>query len=351
MSIAEGVRRGFLHIPKTAGTSVVESLFASAPSHRVSPYRYDRAIFGSFSDFQRLHGSLSDLILLEPGERLREWDVVAGHFCLQTLLDAFDSSEIFCLFREPRARLLSHFWYWFSFSEERHRNWSPFDVSRVPSDRGWLAFLTDSTLASQTDNIAFRLLLAGHPLIRGDDFLDAATIDHLIPVAFEAIDQLGHVDIIDGVTDFWPGLSSFIGVNLEPRELNVTTAADRRFSWGSAMDLEASEALLLRTAADRQIWSYVAERTVDHKDLETLADAVFMKQLAKVAADGAGVTRLPSEGKGARPEADLTDEIEQRDEMIAALTNRVEALERSRAWRLTAPVRRLTALRSRLSRH
>ncbi len=43
-------------------------------------------------------------------------------------------------------------------------------------------------------------------------------------------------------------------------------------------------------------------------------------------------------------------EIERRDEMIAALTNRVEALERSRVWRLTAPVRRLAALRGRLSR-
>jgi hypothetical protein len=343
-------RRAFLHIPKTAGTSVVHSLFASVPARRVSPYRFDRTVFGSFSDFERLEGPVSDLILLEPGERLREWDVVAGHFSLQTLLGAFDSSEIFCLFREPRARLLSHFWYWFGFPEELHRSWSPYHASRVPSASGWLAFLTDSSLASQTDNIAFRMLLAGQPLIREDSFLEAATMDQLIPAAFEAIDQLGHVHIIDGGTDFWPGLSSFVGVNLEPRQSNVTTTAGRHFSWESAIDLEASEALLLRTFADRQIWSYVAERTVNHENLEMLADAVFMKQLAKVAADGAGMTRLPSGDNGARPEADLAGEIERRDEMIAALTNRVEALERSRAWRLTAPVRRLTALRGRVSR-
>ena len=40
----------------------------------------------------------------------------------------------------------------------------------------------------------------------------------------------------------------------------------------------------------------------------------------------------------------------QRDATIQALTNRVEALERSRVWRWSAPIRRLAGLRSRLPR-
>ena len=41
----------------------------------------------------------------------------------------------------------------------------------------------------------------------------------------------------------------------------------------------------------------------------------------------------------------LYEAVEQRDEAITALRNRVDALERSRVWRLTAPARRLAGLR------
>ena len=44
----------------------------------------------------------------------------------------------------------------------------------------------------------------------------------------------------------------------------------------------------------------------------------------------------------------LYEVIEQRDEAIVALQNRVDALERSRIWALTAPLRRLAGLRSKL---
>lgn len=46
----------------------------------------------------------------------------------------------------------------------------------------------------------------------------------------------------------------------------------------------------------------------------------------------------------------LYETIEQREAEIVALANRVDALERSRVWKLTAPARRLAGLRSKLSR-
>jgi hypothetical protein len=244
----------------------------------------DRTVFGSFNEFERLPSDSYVRILQGDGAKLDRWDVVAGHFALPTLRESYDLTEIFCLLREPRARLLSHFWYWLSFSEQQHRIWEPYAASQVPQSQGWYGFLTDPSIAASTDNIVLRLLLAGHSDIPVDGFIDHSCLMNLAERAISVVDEMGYVGVTDCDSDFWTPLTTFLACPLVPTHVNETDGGMLTYRWSDAFSSDSIRALDMRTAGDSEVWRHVARRTFPSESIMMVSDASFCTQLVKVAA-------------------------------------------------------------------
>jgi hypothetical protein len=85
-------RIAFLHIPKAGGTSMLSALSAHFPEHKICP--------------ERLNG-LGDW----PSAKLSEYDLFAGHFVFDALSLVPDPKVTFTMLREPKARMLSWYYY------------------------------------------------------------------------------------------------------------------------------------------------------------------------------------------------------------------------------------------------
>src|SRR5271156_2805263 len=104
----------FLHIPKSAGSSIHSALEAALPAGSLAPQRTDSWLFCGFNDFELLRPEARSLIAanLPEVQSLGRSRAVSGHFSLTTLLQIADQSSIATVLREPRARLLSLYTYW-----------------------------------------------------------------------------------------------------------------------------------------------------------------------------------------------------------------------------------------------
>ena len=272
-------RLGYLHVPKTAGTSVSSAIRAvvetpadtdPADTDPVAPFVMDTTLFGGFSDFERMptgHGVFRG----DPAD-LAAYDAVLGHFAVSTLLAGRRPDDLLALFREPRARLLSLYTYWRSWPETKHASWDPYDASRAAARLDWPDFLSEPAVAAQVDNAATRLLLAPHALIPDDGFIAAEHATQLLDDARAAVDRLGHVDVIERGDACWSDLSAWLGADVRiGRER--TTGDERRLDPATHFTARSEELLSARTALDTEVWRQAARRHgLDDTELDRLAD-------------------------------------------------------------------------------
>jgi hypothetical protein len=313
-------RVAFLHLPKSAGSSVRSAITAAAGDDRVAPFQLDRTLFGGFDQFDRVAPHASSVVLTGTADQIAPYPVALGHFALSTLTPVFDTADMFALLREPRARLVSHFSFWRSWTAEQHAVWAPYAGSRVPAERGWGGFLTDPEVASQVDNLMVRLLLCPDPRIPADGFIESDLIDELAGEAIDQMATLGHVDIIDHGPGFWAGLSAWLDTELVPVRENATPAGTAHTDWPREITATSEQALALRTRGDRLIWNTVALRTRSPAQVAALADAAYLSQIARVAQQP---TQQPTQPPD-QPPVDLRP-ISRTRRLIAAATRRASS--------------------------
>jgi hypothetical protein len=252
-------RIAMLHIPKSAGNSVATALHEVLPHHTWSPYVFDPSLFGSMRD-EPIPERQVGQVLPDPS-MLRQYGAATGHFSLPTLLAAFDPADIVMLVREPRARLLSHYQYWRGLGESHRDDLNTWSITAKATQLHFGEWIVDPETAYQTDNILVRTLLAGHPAIPDDDFIDPDDLRLLTPLARRAARSLGWVDVIERGAEMWDGLGQRVGSELARSSLNKTEhRAELPTDASVLFEPSTVSALYDRTVADALIWHDAAER-------------------------------------------------------------------------------------------
>jgi len=292
-------RIGYLHVPKAAGSSVVDALRRAVLAEggragrpvEICPQVIDRTLFGGFDRFELVAPPQRRMIHTGPPEDLARFDVVVGHFATSSLLAGRRHGDLAVVLREPRARLLSHYAYWSGFSEAEHAGWDPYDASRRAAACSWSEYLLADDLAAQTDNVAARLLVGPHARIPPDGFIAEDDLDAVLADALSMLGRVGFVDAVEHGAEGWERLGRWAGLELDVGRRNVT-ALDEVASarWGDAESVDAMAALAARTAVDRQLWLAAMRRhgpVRDLAELELEGDRIAVDQLRKLTRGGA----------------------------------------------------------------
>ena len=277
-------RFAFLHVPKTAGSSVSDAIRAAAASAEppldVCPFGLDTALFGAFDRVGQIPADRG--VFTGDPDDLRGYDVILGHFALSSLVSGRSPEDVAALFREPRARLLSLYTYWRSWPEDFHASWDPYDGSRRATDSGWADFLADERIAAQTDNAATRLLVGPHPSIPADGFI--TDVESVTSDARAVLATLGHVDAIERGPACWSGLATWLGAPLDVGHHNATSSASS-FDPEQYADRDALRRLDARTSIDAVVWRAALERWgVTPAEAAALADETVAARSGTVAA-------------------------------------------------------------------
>jgi hypothetical protein len=361
--------RCFLHIPKSAGSSVHSALEAALPPGSLAPQRIDLSTFCDFEDFDLLRPEARRRITTNAREvhALGQYPAVSGHFCLPTLLQVAKASSISTVLREPRARLLSLYMYWrmpgiYDFM-------APYSAHEHAQRPLW-EFLSEPLLAPIIDNQICRMLLYGDSRLPKSDFAEPSSMEAIAADASEQLDTLGFVGVVELGDSLWQGLTRLFGVELEPNKLNATeeigsptpTAADDVLLTTKVLDL-----IEQHNVADLLVYEHALARAgLDARERQRVRDSAFAHQLVKLgdlvghsasrAAEQARVVEvlhsqledqershleLDHERLSAQKRTidDLQEKLRRRDEDLDKLRHWLNAVHASASWRLTTPLR------------
>jgi SAM-dependent methyltransferase len=279
----------FLHVPKSGGQSIRQSLEAALPEGSLSPRGIDEAgcrILSDYSNFDQVPDWIRSQIAVgeDEVESLAEHRAVTGHFMLETLLRVTAPARIATLLREPRARLLSL--YLFLRTPLMREVWDSYCGEVLSSaSRPLEAFLAQPRIARATDNQVCRMILHRHPRVPDEGFIAQADVEALASATLEQLDQLGFVGVLESGAAAWHGLGEMFGVALEPVRVNESSTPEASVGAGPvpAVDLDAAlKGIELRTAVDRIVYETILARTCGGpNEAQRLADAAFTQQLER----------------------------------------------------------------------
>jgi hypothetical protein len=186
---------GFVHMPKAGGTAMLQQLDTVLRPRRTS-YALDRSQFGGFVDFATMAPNMRRAIVQKSQYSAVPPDIIAGHIAPSTILTQAPNAKLITVLRVPQARLLSHWFYWRSYADDRlaaFGGWGPM-IALARSDLA--AFLGNPEIACQTDNLMLRMLLWPDARIPGTAFIDPKHDAALLAAARDRLRQFDHLDVI-----------------------------------------------------------------------------------------------------------------------------------------------------------
>ncbi len=286
-----GVRPfAFLHVPKSAGSSITAALREALPGHRWSDAVFDPVWMGPYRHAPRPVAQAHQV--LERVEDLHDADAVAGHLALDTLLTRFAPGDIATVVREPRCRLLSHYEFWRGLPADARAAEQPWESSHGAMTQDFAEWLADEAIAYQTDNTLIRQLV-DDPAIPELAFIPNAELNRLARLATAQLRRLGWVGVVELGDATWASLGEFVGAPLSPRRINVTERDPRRPVDLDAVFGRAAPLLASRTAGDAIVWEAAARRA-GADNPAVLADASWMRRLgATVRTEAAAASAAP----------------------------------------------------------
>lgn len=247
-----------MHIPKTAGTSLIASLSAViAPETSVTGF--DRVLFGGFTNFAALDEALRGQVYDDAGTLPKTADFVAGHFSHSSLRAAYPRGQLLTVLREPATRLLSLWMFWRRHSDEHLAGWADWGDLVRQSRLPLAAFLAERRLAAQLDNVAVRMLLWPHRLIPADGFIDAAHDATLLRQARRRLADFVFVELAEA-EDLWARLSAWLGrdVGVERRNEAARIPPGLQVPLAAELDAKCLALLDARSRLDLALWQSIA---------------------------------------------------------------------------------------------
>jgi hypothetical protein len=271
-----------MHIPKTSGSSIRSGLTtALAPALTIDGF--DLSLFGPYRDLKSLDDSMRRTIHVSPASLLPHADLVCGHFAFSTLRDAYPHARYLTLLREPRSRLLSHWLFWRQHTDRDLAGWGSW-ADQLRISRGPLAnFLSDRSLACQTDNLAVRMLLWPHRLIPEDGFIDRTHDKRLLRAALSRLAQFDFADVVED-EGFVDRLGSWLGRRFYYGRENETRLIPPTFHSPLHDELTPAAVELLgeRSRLDQCLWGSIAARQMLQGTVANLREQAFLANLARL---------------------------------------------------------------------
>jgi hypothetical protein len=271
----------FMHIPKTSGVALMSAL-AGALNPGMVTNGFDLCLFGSFRDFETMDPAEQRKIHASPASLPPGSTLIAGHFSFSTLRQAFPRAQMTTILREPSSRLLSHWLFWRQLSDPTLTplgRWADYvRNSREPLAR----FLAEPAIACQTDNLALRMLLWPHSLIRGDQFIDPIHDEPLFVEAEVRLRMFDFVDILEN-DQLSEKLEHWLGRALCYERVNETIAipAECRSPLNLEFTSHAHELLTARSRLDLRLWTSVVKRRLPNCEITTLRERTILSNVAR----------------------------------------------------------------------
>jgi hypothetical protein len=273
----------FMHIPKTSGIAIRDGLVGVlAPRHVF--LGVDRSLFGAFQRFDTMSDGVRNTIHLDEVRMPAEADFISGHFSFSALSSAYRDAQFITFLREPFSRILSHWLFLRSFSDEKLHVWGEWGKF-VHEARGSIArFLSCSSLACQLDNIVVRMLLWPHPLIPDGEFIDPRDDEILFGAALSRLAQLAYCDIIENPA-FQRDIGSWLGRTFTYGKVNETVCipAERSTQLHEEFTTESMVLVDSLTRLDVRLWMALATERVSGVAAEALRRHTLVRNTARQA--------------------------------------------------------------------
>jgi hypothetical protein len=271
----------FMHVPKTSGIALREGLQACTNTQGPRP-GFDRSAFGDFARFDTVDPVLLRDIYL--GDTLPQLNAsfVTGHISASTLTARRPGVQLVTILREPRSRLLSHWLFWRGLTDDQLRAWGKWaDCVRV-AYRPLAEFLSDPDVASNTDNMAVRMLLWPHPDIPGGDFIDRRADRRLISAAMVRLEEFAFADLVEN-PQLASNLQAWLIRPFTYGRMNETEKLPPTLRSPLATELThgAFDLLDFRTRLDREVWLTLARQRIPHIDAQALAVRTIIRNAAR----------------------------------------------------------------------
>jgi len=272
-----------LHIPKCAGTSIMDSIALGAAAGR-HVNGFDRCLFGDFQQFDSIPKMMRNVIYLDKAELPRDPVTVMGHFSFDTLCGRYPDADFAIFLREPMTRLLSHWIYWRALTWFSLRHWGAewsarLKLARLPLQE----FLSHPDVACQTDNIVTRMLVWPHRLIPDNAFIDPANDEALLAIAMENLEQFGFAGITERGAAVYQEFSDWLGIRLDLPTLNPARKMRRSQRTRLYAELTPGALGLLaeRSRLDARLWRALAIRKMNEPDAVSLRNNTILQAVAR----------------------------------------------------------------------
>jgi hypothetical protein len=255
----------FMHVPKTAGSSIslfMKSHFGSSRSHRV-------VTIGELED-QR--------VLPEQIDAARKAQYVGGHFGWDTLEKIRGDAFVFTFLRDPVQRLKSMYWH----RRGERKNGADF-ARRHPTFRSFIES-NDPEILLWTNKAMTRQLMTGFadpaPCFLTPKELASAAISNL-----KTVDYVGFTERFE--SDF-TRIAARTGLPVPAVVPRVNVSADRLVNqardWARAPVSEADRNLAERlVAADRILFEQASSRIVDGRFTDLTSRTGVLAPMAAMA--------------------------------------------------------------------
>lgn len=346
----------FLHIPKTAGTSIRRAVQVATCAASAGE-GFDLCTFGNAFENRKENLPYRNSFYLNPGEFPNNISFFSGHIALSSLKAAYPTSSIFTILREPRSRILSTWLFWRSLPDSVLAPWSEWG-DRLAVARDTLShFLTDPRIACQTDNLCLRMLVWPHPRLPDADFIPPEADDELLDAAHRALKRLDFVGCVEDPA-LATRLAKFIGADIVIDHENATQKSPSAPIPVLGEELDSSTLALLgsRSRLDAVLWKRVVHTLGLGNSAESLAEASLLNQCVRYVGTGAAYASQWHRAqaiRAARLQADATAALMEARadilrgasaiEAVRAENDRISAdllaVQGSSSWRLTAPLR------------
>jgi len=286
----------FMHIPKTSGMALGRGLSeARAPTKTLTGF--DGVLFGGFRDFDTIAPAIRRNIYLDPTALPPDAGVVAAHMAISTTTRAYRQAQFVTVLREPYSRILSHWLYWRTQSDDTLAAWGGWAQilrhARLPLSE----FLGCRDVACQFDNLSVRMLLWPHRLIRDDDFLSPADDDMLLREAIGQLQRFAYSDVVENPA-LLSDLQKWLGRPFTYHRLNEAMRLPARFqtSFHEELSSKALDLLEARGRLDLKLWLALARERVLYQQAEKLRERTLISNVARYG------TLMPSDKYSCRPE-------------------------------------------------
>lgn len=273
----------FNHIPKTAGTAFTASLSKAIADDKVV-VGIDRCLFGNFTDFDSIPAPMRQMVFLSSDEIPRDMKLVTGHLAVSTTDAAYPTAQRLTLLREPRVRVLSHWMYFCSLTEEALRPLGALAKYVRKSHEGLDIFLSEASLGCQIDNCITRFLLWPHPLIPSDGFILQDDDEDIVEQALQKIEKFTYVDVIEN-PDLEKNLRAWLGREFVLKPANKTGVILPQLKMPLCRELTTSALrnLEARSRIDSKLWAYVAAAKVGDAAAARQRDDAIIQAISRYA--------------------------------------------------------------------